>query len=301
MKEITDVDMLVMSLFEGLYTLDRERRITGWNRAAEGITGYSAGEVIGSRCSDNILMHVDSQGNEMCSRACPAAACMNDGQYREAKVYLHHKMGHRVPVQVRVFPSTDGNGGATGAIELFKVVDSSEKMTSKIRMLENQAMTDPLTKLPNRRFVEDGIEASIALFKRTGVPFAAIFIDIDDMKMVNDEYGHAAGDRLLETVARTISSCARPRDIIGRWGGDEFAGYLPGTSLEGARILAERLGKLIAHSAVTVSNDEIRVTVSVGVSLVNENDTLHSIVDRADGIMYEVKKSGGNGVSSERR
>lgn len=300
MEEFTTVTQLASNLYEGLYTLDTDRRITRWNTAAKQITGYSPEEVIGSKCSDNILVHVDSEGCELCENNCPVSACMEDGRFREAEVFFHHKMGHRVPVQVRVFPSRDTGGEIRGAIELFVGNDSLELMSSRIRVLESQVLTDLQTKLPSRRYIEDGIEANISLYNRLSIPFSVVFIDVDDMKVINDKYGHNAGDKLLKTVARTISSCARPSDIIGRWGGDEFVGYLPGSNLEEALNLAQRLSRLIGSSSVAISGDEdIKVTVSIGVSLINDNDTLFSIVDKADKLMYKVKLNGGNGVCSE--
>jgi len=288
MESATNQSQLASNLFEGLYTLDRDRHIITWNRAAQRITGYSADEVIGSKCSDNILIHVDSEGTELCKDSCPVSACIEDGEFREASVFLHHKMGHRVPVDVRVFPLRDLNGETRGGVELFIGTDSIESMALKISALESQALIDSLTNLPNRKYIKDGIDASIALYNRMNRLVSIVFIDIDNMKSINDIYGHNAGDSVLETLARTIASCARPSDIFGRWGGDEFVGYLPGSNLQGALKLAQRLSRLIACSNVQISDEEsIKVTASIGVSVIRENDTVLSLIDRADKAMYK--------------
>ena len=103
-------EMILESLHDGLYFVDRNRVITYWNKAAERISGFTADEVVGKSCADNILSHVDSDGNNLCERMCPLAAALADGQSREAEVYMHHKDGHRIPVSVRISIISDKDG-----------------------------------------------------------------------------------------------------------------------------------------------------------------------------------------------
>jgi len=95
-------ESIIENLYEGLYFVDRNRVIKYWNKAAEQISGYTANEVVGKSCSDNILNHVDSKGNNLCTGMCPLAATITDGKPREDEVYMHHKNGHRIPFSVRV-------------------------------------------------------------------------------------------------------------------------------------------------------------------------------------------------------
>jgi len=90
------------NLYDGLYVADRNRVIRYWNKAAERISGYAADEVIGKSGSDNILTHVDLEGNSLCLTACPPAMTIADGEARQAGVLLHHKTGYRVPISVRI-------------------------------------------------------------------------------------------------------------------------------------------------------------------------------------------------------
>ena len=101
---------LVENMHDGIYFVDRERRITYWNKGAERITGYSAAEVVGKSCADNILVHVDALGRQLCKGSCPLVASMADGAPHEAEVYLHHKQGHRLPVWVRTSPLPAADG-----------------------------------------------------------------------------------------------------------------------------------------------------------------------------------------------
>jgi len=95
---------LLDQISDGVYFVTLDRRITYWNGGAERITGYGAHEVLGHRCSEGILRHVDDTGQQLCLHGCPLAAVMKDGRPREAHLYLHHKDGHRVPVTVRPRP-----------------------------------------------------------------------------------------------------------------------------------------------------------------------------------------------------
>lgn len=121
--------MLLDEVAEGVYFTDRQRRITFWNKAAERISGFSRTEVLGRRCLENILIHVDDRGRSMCMGLCPLANTLKDGQPRRAAIYLHHKNGHRVPVQVRIFPLRDEKQREIGAVELF--TDASENRISR--------------------------------------------------------------------------------------------------------------------------------------------------------------------------
>lgn len=106
-------------LFEGVYLVDKNRTILYWNHAAEMLTGYTAAEVIGTSCFDDLLMHVDKEGNNLCKTACPLDKTISDGQSRELFVSLRHKDGHRVPVHIRAVPFRDKNGIIDCTMEFF--------------------------------------------------------------------------------------------------------------------------------------------------------------------------------------
>lgn len=104
------------NLYDGVYFVDTERQITYWNKGAERIAGHPAAHMVGKRCYDNILNHVDENGNYLCFSGCPLAATIEDGKPREAEVYLKHADGHRVPILVRVSPIKNEAGIITGAL-----------------------------------------------------------------------------------------------------------------------------------------------------------------------------------------
>src|SRR5581483_7100618 len=133
---------LLEQLYEGVYFVDTQRRITYWNRAAHRISGYSPEEVIGHYCQDNLLNHVDDAGNQLCFGKCPLVTTIEGGIPHECELYLHHKQGHRVPVRVRVTPIRDSDGRIIGAIEMFVETGSSKGRVERIEHLQARGFLD---------------------------------------------------------------------------------------------------------------------------------------------------------------
>lgn len=277
--------------------MDRDRRILYWNKGAERITGFSAEEVVGTCCWDNILMHADSEGNPLCRGHCPAEKCMCDGMPGEADVYLHHKEGHRVPVKVKISPMRNEAGEEIGAVEIFS--DNSERLASLqlIDELRGKMYEDPLTMLANRRFMERLISSRLDEMARYGMTFGLVFLDIDHFKSVNDTYGHDMGDKVLQMVARTLAYCSRSFDTVARWGGEEFIASLMNVDRESLLHIAERYRAMVESSHIRVGDSNLRVTISLGATLVTGDDTLQSLVKRADGLMYRSKQAGRNCIT----
>ena len=289
-----DYKDLIENISDGLYLVDRNRQIIYWNQVAETITGYRSEEVLGQRCRDNILIHVDHEGRSLCQGSCPIDGTLEDGQHRDAQVYLHHKDGHRVPVWIRAAPLRDTAGNIIGGAEMFTDLSAGNAMTERIHELERLSFLDNLTQLANRRFVEMELESRISELQRYGVAFGVIFMDIDHFKRVNDTYGHAVGDRVLKTVARTFINTARSSDLMGRWGGEEFIGILRRVDLDGMRRAAERVRSLVENSHIRENGQRLQVTVSIGGTLSRTADTSQTIVNRADDLLYRSKNNGRN-------
>jgi diguanylate cyclase (GGDEF)-like protein len=121
-----------------------------------------------------------------------------------------------------------------------------------------------------------------------------LFADIDHFKDVNDTYGHDAGDRVLKMVAQTLRHNLRSADVLARWGGEEFLALLHGVDKGVLAATAEKLRILVASSFFEVDGAEVRVTISLGATLLRPDDTPHSVVARADALLYESKAEGRN-------
>ncbi len=283
------------NLYDGVYYVDPHRRITFWNKAAENITGYSRQEVLGRRCSDNLLVHVDDQGSCLCLGSCPLVQAMQDGQPRSTAVYLRHKDGHRLPVSVRVTPLRNEIGHIMGAVEVFS--DNSEKVAAlqRLRELEHLVYLDSLTGIANRQYLEVFLDARFNELQRYAWPFGVIYADIDHFKRVNDAHGHQAGDQVLKMVANTLARNCRSFDLVGRMGGEEFLCVLSHLKeLQNLKLTAERLRSLVANSAIFLDGKPLTVTISLGATLAQSHDTIESITQRVDRLMYKSKKAGRN-------
>lgn len=289
-------ESLLESLFDGVYYVNRDRQITVWNSAAERISGFSKAEVLGHCCADNILRHIDDQGHELCVEGCPLAACMQDGKVREANIYLHHKQGHRVPVTVRVSPVRDASGVITGCVEVFSDNSSAQQIIRELESLKKEVYLDPLTKVGNRRYAEMLLQTRFYEWQTHGVPYGVIFLDIDHFKRFNDSYGHKTGDEVLVMVAKTIINMLRRMDAVARWGGEEFVIILQNITEPFLQSAAERLRIFIEQSFLMAAGERLMVTASLGATLVCAEDSLESIVERADRLMYASKTAGRNRV-----
>jgi diguanylate cyclase (GGDEF)-like protein len=158
----------------------------------------------------------------------------------------------------------------------------------------SEARIDALTGLANRRAVEEALAAEISRAERFAHDLAVVLLDLDRFKQTNDSFGHAAGDAMLRTVSRLLTTLARQGDTVGRWGGEEFVVVLPETDLPGARRFAERLRRAIEAQAI----GEMRTSASCGVATMVSGDTVDALLRAADRALYQAKANGRNRTES---
>jgi diguanylate cyclase (GGDEF)-like protein len=183
---------------------------------------------------------------------------------------------------------------------LFQDLKHRERALQKaLKDVQRLAITDPLTGLYNQRHFTAAAEAEVQRACRYGRPLSAVMMDIDHFKRVNDTYGHTIGDRLLQKVAESCRKELRKADVVGRYGGDEFAIMLPEIDLAAAQRVAERLRKTIAQTQLRTPKGPARVTASLGVAAVDcDTILLEALLSRADKALYVAKRKGRNQVRS---
>lgn len=289
---------IINNLQDGVYFVDSNRTIQFWNKAAEEITGYSPEEIIGKSCPETLLNHIDNEGRPLCIVGCPLYATIIDGVQRKDNVFVRHKRGHRIPILVNIFPIYD-DGKCIGAIEVFTQNSPKVYEDDLVEHLSGIAMHDTLTGLPNRRYLESFLEYKLSEFKRFGKMFAVLFADIDNFSSFNNNYGHETGDAVLVNIASSLKNSIRSTDLVGRWGGEEYVGIYTINKDYDVPIVGERFRQLVGNTEVRYGDEALKVTVSVGITLVRQGDTLQSIVDRADQMMYNSKKNGKNRITSD--
>lgn len=171
-----------------------------------------------------------------------------------------------------------------------------DELRRKNEELARIARIDGLTGVANRRYLMEQLEVEFQRCLRYGHPFALMMLDLDHFKSVNDTHGHHAGDAVLATVAQVISTTLRTHDVFGRYGGEEFAAFLPETDKEDAVGVAERCRAAVADTPVHVGETTLRVTASMGLAAVTDAKLhqLTELVRMADGALYTAKRDGRN-------
>lgn len=282
--------------YEAVYFVDRNRMITFWNKEAERITGFSADEIIGKYCYDNILNHVNEAGTQLCLTGCPLERTIYDGARRETKVYLQHKNGHRVAVLIKSIPILS-NHEVIGGAEMFVEEHTIKGHRTELESLRVLALFDQLTQLPNRRLLEQELASALANYQNYDIPFGVLFLDVDYFKRVNDTYGHHAGDRVLQGIAASLRQAFRTSDVVGRWGGEEFLILIRDIDAPRLMRLAEKARILVERTNTRNEEYDIVVTISIGASMVTKEDDIATLLKRCDDALYQSKRKGRNTVT----
>lgn len=177
-----------------------------------------------------------------------------------------------------------------------------ESLQSKLETIRYESLTDELTTLHNRKHFDSTVERMVSHTDPSSRGLALLLTDIDHFKKFNDTFGHQTGDQVLRLVALAVKQNVKNDDVPCRYGGEEFAILLPGTSLEDAKTIAERIRAAVqSKELVKRSTGENlgRVTISIGISTLQPGDTPHALISRADEAMYLAKRSGRNQVKTE--
>ncbi len=287
---------IINQLQDGIYFVDKNREIKFWNHAAEKITGYKADMIVGKCCQTSGLNHIDREGRPLCSLGCPLFSTLTDGKQRQDQVLVRHRDGYRIPIHVNIFPIYQ-NGEIVGAVEVFTKDSPTVFEDDLIKNLSNIAMHDELTSLPNRRYLESFLSYRFEEYKRFGREFAVLFADIDNFHEVNNHYGHDAGDMVLKNIASSLNRNIRRNDLVGRWGGEEFVGVYSINAPFEIEIIAERFRSLVENTDAINNGNTIHTTVSVGITTIRSEDTIQTLLERADQLMYKSKRTGKNRIS----
>jgi diguanylate cyclase (GGDEF)-like protein/PAS domain S-box-containing protein len=288
---------LLNQIQEGVYCLDRDRRIVLWNKGAEATTGIERSEVLGKQCPEDVVLLVDHEGNSIGPEKCPIIATLKDGTIRSAELYIRHKDGYRLPVFLRVIPVFKEDGEIIGTAEIF--TDTSPKVTIPLNVneLERMALIDTETGITNRKYLEMHLAARLDEFQKYNLPFGLIYADVDHYNKILERYGRFNAAKVLRMIARTVHKNIRYFDIVGRWNTEEFLIVL--LNLDETRLdnVSNKLRLLVAESYISVETGVLSATISIGACLVQRYDTMESLVKRAEQLMMHSKWRGRNKVS----
>jgi diguanylate cyclase (GGDEF)-like protein len=180
-----------------------------------------------------------------------------------------------------------------------RIIRRQEALVKENKALSIEASHDSLLHLWNRRGIFALLNTELSRAKRLKTPLSVFFIDLDFFKLVNDTFGHLAGDDVLRSVAKKVSSAVREYDHVGRYGGEEFLVVLPNCNVEAALEVAERVRQHVSDEPVVIATTQLRITVSVGLSQWHPDQELPDLLRRADIALYRAKQNGRNRVEVE--
>lgn len=288
-------DRLLVSALEavanGIVITDQEAHIEWVNRAFEHLTGFSREEAIGRRPAELVKSGVQEKPfYESMWKTIMA------GETWRGEVVNKKKDGTLYDEELIIAPVLDGVGRIQHFVGIKQDISARKKLEAE---LQDMATTDPLTSLPNRRHFLAMLEKETARMQRSGQGSAALLmLDLDHFKLVNDNYGHAAGDKVLRCFAERVRDSLRKSDLAGRLGGEEFGVLLYDTDRQGAVEFAERLRERIESAETEVGDGStLRITVSIGVTPLSGADvSADTALARADSALYRAKDAGRNRV-----
>jgi diguanylate cyclase (GGDEF)-like protein/PAS domain S-box-containing protein len=285
------------SLHDGVYVVDRDFRIGLWSAGAEQLTGYSRDEVVGQRCSADVLAYVNADGTFLDGESGPLARALSEGRPHEVDLFLHRKDGTRLPVRVRAVPMTGRFGRVRGAVEIIRDLSSHQAALARIQDLERTSFLDGVTGLANQIFTTITLETRLDEMARYRWPFGVLCIDVDRLEDINARHGRDGGDKLLKTFGRTIAHNMRSFDLIGRWQDDELLAIVVNMDERKLATMAERLRMLVQASHVAHAGGDVNATVSIGVAFARADDTVEALVARAEQLMNASRNAGGNRIT----
>lgn len=287
---------------EGILVTNAQGCIIEVNEAFSRISGFSRSEVLGHTPRiPKSFAHDGDFFKTMWSELLQVG-------YWSGEILNRRKNGEEYPAQVTISAVRDEHGTIGRLVALFSDISERKRMEEQVHQL---AFYDPLTRLPNRRLLNDRLSQAMVGSKRSGVHSALMTLDLDNFKPLNDQHGHRAGDLLLVEVAHRLANCIRESDSVARVGGDEFAVLLCGLSsdaadsLEDAKIIAEKIRTRLAEVYRLPLRDdgaserliEHQCSASIGFTLfLGLEPDADNLLDTADALMYEAKTAGRNSI-----
>jgi diguanylate cyclase (GGDEF)-like protein/PAS domain S-box-containing protein len=283
-QQLLDIGLMLDSVKDfAICALDRAGRIAAWRAGAERLTGHRHADVIGCLLSDLYVQASDLDLGMM------LAAVVNEGRAEEERL-LRRADGSTFRANMVTTPIYDSSSTLRGFTLVARDVSWRHRLdrnrSSLIDQLQDIALTDELTGLPNRRRWQEDLARELARARRSGSPLCVAMVDLDGFKAFNDTRGHPAGDELLQRTSTAWSGVLRATDILGRYGGDEFLLLLPDCPVDEALTVVDRLR----------TSTPPELTCSVGLTSSGGGDDVDGVVCRAESALYEAKRRGRDSI-----
>lgn len=290
---------LLENIFDGVLQVNTAGQILVWNKGMERITGHASHKILGEDFKQIFPKHAQGPSDQFRENSSLIAKTLEDGIQREGMISFKHKDGYQVRLLARVTAIHDITGKITGVFEVINDNKGLMSVYQQSRRTEETILFDTLTGIGNRAHIESRIRQTLEYIRGSREYAGVMFMDIDHFKDFNDTYGHLIGDKVLRFVANSLRHHLRTTDSCGRWGGEEFLALIGETNPDGLRIAAEKLRSLVADTRIEENGQSLHVTISIGATSIHEDDTLESLLKRADELMYQSKSRGRNCVTMD--
>lgn len=294
---ISIVSRLIEESPDAVLVIDEHGTIRYLNEAMQALSGYAAAEAIGQSINGMLPAPDESDHQEYLQRAL-ASSDPSDLLEGAREFAIRHRTGDMIAIEMKALDL-----GVVDTVRYFGafMTDLRPRLQAEARnaallsQLEQQALSDTLTCLPNRRAFETEATRMVARLKRSGAHITIGIADIDYFKKVNDQYGHPVGDEVLCAVSAVLTQAARASDFVARIGGEEFGLLFPEATPETASAVAERMRNAVADfPIITADGVELKITISIG--LAPFEGTLTEALSHADKALYKAKHNGRNRV-----
>jgi diguanylate cyclase (GGDEF)-like protein/PAS domain S-box-containing protein len=279
------------SIGDAVISTDNRGNVTYLNIVAEHMTGWTRKEAVGHPF-DVVFQIIDGATHRPSANPMELAIQQDKTVGLKANCILVRRDGYECAIEDSAAPIHDRDGQVTGAVIVFHDVSMARSMVQEMSHL---AQHDALTDLPNRLLLNDRLAQAITLAHRNQHQLAVLYLDLDGFKNINDSLGHSVGDKLLQSIALSLSAVVRKSDTVSRHGGDEFVVLLPEVAhAADAAITAEKILTELKKTH-SIGEHHLHVTVSIGISTYPGNgEDAESLIKNADTAMYHAKQSGRN-------
>jgi diguanylate cyclase (GGDEF)-like protein/PAS domain S-box-containing protein len=290
-------NLVLNQVQDGISCLNKDRKVVFWNQSAEQMTGFESSEVLGRPCFKDLAMFIDREGEDVCGDKCAAELTLKDGSIRSLDVYFRHKNGFRLPALLKIIPVFKEDGTVMGVVETFAGTAPKVSVPLAVKELERMGLLDSETGVATKTYLDMTLKTRLEEFQKCGLPFAVVYVDIDNFNKTLEKYGRFNGGKILRTVARTLVKNVRYFDIVGRWNTEEFLAVLLNIDESRLDIVANKLRLLVSESYITTETGMLNATVSIGASIVQRYDTVEALLKRTEQLMLHSKWLGKNRVS----
>ena len=286
---------LLANMFDAVVFVDSKLRVTHWNRGAERLTGISESSVYHRGWLPSLVQLADEHGEPIRDEDCPVTYAIRTGVQWLRRLTIRGRGGRPTAVDAHAIPVTGDDGISRGLALVLHDASPETSLEARCENLKEKAARDPFTQLANRAEFDRTHGQLVESHLERGLPYSLVIADIDRFKLINDTYGHQAGDEVIQGLAGLLKGACGPGDLAARYGGEEFVLlYADCDNGKAVRRAEELRGKFAQLSHAALNGKP--VTASFGVTEIQPGDTPETMFRRADRALLMAKESGRNRV-----